>query len=107
MALIQTPRYSYGSTVHDGDFEMTDASIANFAADDLDGLNVSLKDGVHTFTPTAAVLGNFEDFLQRVENISGREVGVVKVILPRELLVICRLDSLKPIKLTNVKTDFV
>lgn len=85
VALIQTPGYSCCSAVHDDDFTTTDASTGNFFADDLDGFNMSVKDGVQTFTPTAAVLSNFEDFLQKVENISGREVGVVKVILPKEL----------------------
>lgn len=53
--------------------------------DDLKGYNLTIQDGLHVFRPTAEVMNDFENFLQRAEDIAGRETGVVKVILPKEL----------------------
>ena len=53
--------------------------------DDLDDYGLTIQDGLHIFRPTADVLNDFENFLQRAEDIAGRETGVVKVIVPREL----------------------
>lgn len=53
--------------------------------DDLENYNLTIQDGLHVFRPTADVLNDFENFLQRAENLAGRETGVVKVILPKEL----------------------
>lgn len=53
--------------------------------DDRNDFNWTIQDGLHIFRPTADVLSNFENFLQKVEDIAGRETGVVKVIVPKEL----------------------
>lgn len=53
--------------------------------DDLDDYGLTIQDGLHIFRPTADELNDFENFLQRVEDIAGRETGVVKVIVPKEL----------------------
>lgn len=52
---------------------------------DSKGLNLTIEDGLHVFRPTANVIHDFEKFLLKVEDIAGRETGVVKVILPEEL----------------------
>lgn len=38
---------------------------------------------IHVFEPTRSVFENFGAFLKVVEEIAGREVGVVKVVVPR------------------------
>lgn len=38
---------------------------------------------IHVFEPNLSVLQDFETFLKVVEEIAGRKVGVVKVVLPR------------------------
>ncbi len=43
-----------------------------------------MEQGVHVFTPTAAVFLDFGRFLRDVEEIAGRKMGVVKVIVPSE-----------------------
>ena len=43
-----------------------------------------MEQGVHVFTPTAAVFLEFGRFLKDVEEIAGRKMGVVKVIVPSE-----------------------
>ena len=41
-------------------------------------------EGLHIFTPTAADFMHFEQFLEAVEEVAGRKMGVVKVIVPSE-----------------------
>ena len=53
--------------------------------DEGEDLDMTIQDGLHIFRPTAEVLNDFEKFLLRVEDIVGRETGVVKVIIPEEL----------------------
>ena len=43
-----------------------------------------IEQGLYVFTPTAADFLDFARFLKNVEEIAGREMGVVKVILPSE-----------------------
>lgn len=52
---------------------------------DMEGYNLTIQDGLHVFRPSVGVLDDFENFLLRAEYIAGRETGVVKVILPKEL----------------------
>lgn len=42
-----------------------------------------LENGTFVFTPTAADFTNFTKFLEGVEEIAGRENGVVKIIVPQ------------------------
>ena len=42
-------------------------------------------DGVYVFRPTVASFVSFENFLETVEEIAGRKMGVVKVVVPKEL----------------------
>lgn len=53
--------------------------------DDREDLDMTIQDGLYTFRPTADMLNDFEKFLLKVEDIAGRETGVVKVIVPKEL----------------------
>ena len=41
--------------------------------------------GLYVFTPTSANFSDFGNFLKDVEEIAGRKMGVVKVIVPSEL----------------------
>ena len=41
-------------------------------------------EGLHVFSPTAADFSHFKHFLEAVEEVAGRELGVVKVIVPSE-----------------------
>lgn len=41
-----------------------------------------VEQGLHIFTPTRAEFSDFERFLEDVEEVAGRETGVVKVIVP-------------------------
>ena len=52
---------------------------------DLEELTMTVQDGLHIFRPTADMLQDFGKFLVKVEEIAGRETGVVKVIVPKEL----------------------
>lgn len=49
-----------------------------------DGFNLSMEKGLHVFSPTANVFEDFPTFLEAVEEIAGREHGVIKVIVPKE-----------------------
>ncbi|KAI9836786.1 MAG: hypothetical protein M1819_000951 [Sarea resinae] len=52
-----------------------------------DGFNMHIdKHGLHVFSPTADVYRDFETFLEVVEELAGREKGVVKVVVPKESL---------------------
>jgi hypothetical protein len=53
--------------------------------EELKNYNMTVEGGLHIFSPTADVLHDFDNFLLKVEDIAGRERGVVKVILPKEL----------------------
>lgn len=48
------------------------------------GDNLEVVDGVCIFKPSAAIFADFEAFLETVEDIAGRELGVVKVVVPAE-----------------------
>lgn len=50
-----------------------------------DGFDFEVIDGVYVFRPTVVDFVDFEIFLKKVEEIAGREMGVVKVIVPHEL----------------------
>jgi len=41
-----------------------------------------MKSGIHVFEPTCAEFNDFVTFLKVVEEIAGREAGVVKVVVP-------------------------
>lgn len=41
-----------------------------------------MEQGLHIFTPARAEFSDFERFLGDVEEVAGRETGVVKVIVP-------------------------
>lgn len=43
-----------------------------------------MEEGLHVFIPTAAAFLDFGRFLKDVEEIAGRKMGVVKVIVPSE-----------------------
>ncbi len=49
-----------------------------------DDFNLSMENGLYVFSPTATVFKEFATFLGVVEEIAGREQGVVKVIVPKE-----------------------
>ncbi|KAI9724726.1 MAG: hypothetical protein M1812_000001 [Candelaria pacifica] len=51
-----------------------------------DGYNVSRENGLYVFSPTLKVYQDFPRFLAKVEEIAGREHGVVKIIVPKESL---------------------
>lgn len=55
------------------------------ATDTPNTLDFEVIDGVYVFRPTVASFMNFENFLERVEEIAGRKMGVVKVVVPQEL----------------------
>lgn len=40
--------------------------------------------GLYVFTPTAEVFNDFTRFLKNVEDMAGRKMGAVKVIVPSE-----------------------
>lgn len=75
--ILQSRRYNISST------PTKDFMIGK--DDGLEDYNLTIQDGLHIFRPTADVLNNFENFLQKAEDIAGREMGVVKVVLPKEL----------------------
>ena len=41
-----------------------------------------VEQGLHIFTPMRDEFSDFERFLEDIEEIAGRETGVVKVIIP-------------------------
>ena len=43
-----------------------------------------MEEGLYVFTPTAAAFSDFCRFLKDVEEIAGRKMGVVKIIVPSE-----------------------
>ena len=45
-----------------------------------------MESGIHVFKPTYNAFQEFTTFLNWVEMIAGREVGVVKVVVPDEAL---------------------
>lgn len=47
-----------------------------------DNLNMFMEDDFFVFAPTAAELWNFPNFIAKVEDITGRKRGFVKIILP-------------------------
>ncbi|KAI9790414.1 MAG: hypothetical protein M1835_000989 [Candelina submexicana] len=51
-----------------------------------EGYNVSRENGLYVFAPTLKVYRDFSRFLARVEEIAGREYGVVKIIVPKDSL---------------------
>ena len=51
-----------------------------------EGYNFHMDSGTFTFTPTLEVFGNFAAFLAVVEEIAGRAMGCVKVIVPQGYL---------------------
>ena len=75
--ILQSRQYNISST------PTRDLSIE--VIDNLDNYNLTIQNGLHIFRPTAGVLSDFENFLQKVEDIAGRKAGVVKVIVPKEL----------------------
>lgn len=46
--------------------------------------NYHMDSGVYVFTPPPADFMDFGNFLKMVEELAGREVGIVKVVVPRE-----------------------
>ena len=46
--------------------------------------NLTMDKGLHVFSPTSSVFHDFPNFLKVVEEIAGREHGVVKVIMPKD-----------------------
>ena len=44
--------------------------------------NLSMEQGLHVFSPTRRVFEDFPNFLEIVENLAGRQCGVVKVVVP-------------------------
>ena len=48
--------------------------------------NFEMSSGVRIFKPTARVFSAFSTFLEIVEEIAGREIGVVKVTVPPSLM---------------------
>lgn len=48
------------------------------------GREFYLENGVYVFTPAASAFIDFCRFLKDIEEIAGREMGVVKVIVPSE-----------------------
>ena len=49
-----------------------------------EGFNFCMDKGLHVFSPTASVFKDFATFLGTVEEIAGREYGVVKVVVPKQ-----------------------
>ena len=45
---------------------------------------IHMAKGLYVFTPTANAFFDFGRFLKDVEEIAGRKMGVVKVIIPSE-----------------------
>ncbi len=70
--------------------------------EELKNYNMTVEDGLHIFSPTADVLHDFDNFLIKVEDIAGRERGVVKVILPKELWV-STFSGAQDLKLMNLR----
>ncbi|MCJ1251821.1 lysine (K)-specific demethylase [Trapelia coarctata] len=64
--------------------QMTRAHLQPFQAlnDIPDGYSWRMDSDVHVFEPSRSVFEDFETFLKVVEEIAGRNVGVVKVVVP-------------------------
>ena len=58
------------------------ASAYHPSAEIPDDFNLSMENGTFVFSPTKSVLEDFPRFLEVVENVAGREQGVVKVVIP-------------------------
>ena len=43
-----------------------------------------MEQGLRIFTPTATAFSDFTRFLRGVEDVAGRKVGVVKVVIPSQ-----------------------
>lgn len=62
-------------------------------------VDFEVTDDVYVFKPTVLKIMDFENFLSKVEEIAGRKMGVVKVIIPQDLqvsnssYVTCRLTD--------------
>ncbi|KAI9707331.1 MAG: hypothetical protein M1836_000291 [Candelina mexicana] len=65
-----------------------------------EGYNVSRENGLYVFTPTLKVYRDFSRFLARVEEIAGREYGVVKIIVPK-----ASLPTSRPMTAASIAVD--
>ena len=80
--LINSPGYS---SLPDTRAQISEASdpVRRLLKNIPEGYNVSRDLGLYTFAPTLDVYRNFSRFLAVVEEIGGRELGVVRIIVPK------------------------
>lgn len=64
---------------------LIDLNDTDQATDTPKAFDFEVIDGVYVFQPTVASFVKFENFLETVEEIAGRKMGVVKVVVPKEL----------------------
>ncbi|KZF20056.1 JmjC-domain-containing protein [Xylona heveae TC161] len=69
---------SYQSSTAPSDYEQ--ASLENIP----EGIDITMEEGLYVFHPTLKKYQDFPTLLSEIEEIAGREMGVVKVVVPKE-----------------------
>ena len=84
--LIKSPRFNPHPSQEEIDAQGRKKPAYHITAEKQDGVQgvLSMERGLYVFTPTAADLLDFGHFLKDVEEIAGRKMGVVKVVVPSE-----------------------
>ena len=95
--LLSMPRYSAPPTTQDmGTSSPGKTAAYLYGCKVPDDYNLSMDQGLHIFSPTKSVFEDFPSFLEVVEEVAGREHGVVKVVVPKEWLVgLISVDTLQ------------
>ena len=84
--LLESPRYNPHPSQHELDAQARQKPAYHVTAEVSQSLRGAfhMDGGLYVFTPTSANFADFGAFLKDVEEIAGRKMGVVKVIVPSE-----------------------
>ena len=82
--LLKAPRYSPHPSQREMEAQGRKKPAYHATAETPEGIKGAfhMEGGVYVFTPTADAFLDFGSFLKNVEEVAGRELGVVKVIIP-------------------------
>ena len=84
--LLESPRYNPHLPRHEMDAEGRKKPAYHVTAEVSQSLRGAfhMEGGLYVFTPTLANYSDFGTFLKDIEEVAGRKMGVVKVIVPSE-----------------------